>query len=231
MTDNSAILRLNHVTLQRGQRLILENVNLTVNRGDFLAITGPNGGGKTSLLRLMLKLMAPTHGSVEYLNKCGEIVKQLHIGYLPQKNMIDPHFPVTVFEVISMGLMGKETASLNKDEKAILVGRMIENVGLMNHVNAPIGSLSGGQLQRTLLGRALISQPELLILDEPLSYLDKQFERRIYDILEETAQHATIILVSHEMSEISSMANRHFIVEGTAHECTGHHHFIPSDCN
>lgn len=230
MANDNPIIRLTGVTLQRGERHILDNVNLTVNRGDFLAVTGPNGGGKTTLLRLILKLLKPDSGAVEYFNSAGQSVSALHIGYLPQKNMIDSHFPVTVRQVIAMGLMGK-TADATKGDHDKLIADMTETVGLHDHADSPIGTLSGGQLQRALLGRALVSNPELLILDEPLSYLDKTFEHRIYDILENAARHATIILVSHEMSVIAAMANRHLIVDGTAHECTGHHHFVPSDCN
>lgn len=230
MANDSAIIRLTDVTFRRDGREILDNVALTVNRGDFLAVTGPNGGGKTTLLRLILKLIRPDSGSVEYFDADGNNVSQLHIGYLPQKNMIDSHFPVTVHQVIAMGLMG-HAASRSADDSETAIRQMTDAVGLAEHANASIGTLSGGQLQRALLGRALISKPELLILDEPLSYLDKTFERRIYEILEEASRHTTIVLVSHEMSVIAAMANRHLIVDGTAHECTGHHHFVPSDCN
>jgi zinc transport system ATP-binding protein len=104
-------------------------------------------------------------------------------------------------------------------------------MGLDDRSEAAIGELSGGQLQRTLLGRAIISNPELLVLDEPLSYIDKHFEHHLYDIIGELAKSTTIVLVSHEMSAIAGMANRHIIVDNGIHECSAHHHYVPSECD
>ena len=108
---------------------------------------------------------------------------------------------------------------------------MLKLIKLEEFANNPIGTLSGGQLQRGLLGRAIISDPELIVLDEPLSYIDKHFEADIYEILETLSRKATIILVSHEMTTISTMANRHLIVDKTIHECTASHHYVHSDCD
>jgi zinc transport system ATP-binding protein len=208
------------------QKDVLSNVSLNVNRGDFLAITGPNGGGKTTLLRIILRLLKPTSGSVTYLRD-GSPCDTLPIGYLPQKNMIDARFPISVKEVISSGLLGKKIAP---DEQQSRLNETIQLIELENHINTSIGNLSGGQLQRALLGRALISHPEILVLDEPLSYLDKHFEEHIYRIMANIAPSTTIILVSHEMSVISTMANRHIIVDHTLHECSAHRHFVPTAC-
>lgn len=200
---------------------ILSDVDLTVNRGDFLAITGPNGGGKTTLLRIMLRLLRPSVGTVIYRNSAGGECNRLPIGYLPQKNMIDSRFPISVEEVISSGLMA--IGRLEADERRTAVDEILRMVELSDHRRASIGNLSGGQLQRALLGRALISRPEMLVLDEPLSYLDKHFEQHIYTILQQVAPHTTIVLVSHELSVISTMANRHAIVDHTVRLCKGHH--------
>ena len=104
-------------------------------------------------------------------------------------------------------------------------------MGLEKHAKRLIGELSGGQLQRTLLGRAIVSNPRVLVLDEPLSYVDKAFENQLYKIIADLAQHTTIILVSHEMSQIASMANRHIIIDRTLHECSAEHHYITTQCN
>lgn len=200
----------------RGRRTILSDVNFSVDAGDFVAITGPNGGGKTTLLRLVLGLLAPTSGTIT-------IAPGLTVGYLPQKNAIDSHFPVSVTEVIASGLLAHR--HMPKDERERKVNEIISLVGLDDHRNHPIGEISGGQLQRTLLGRAIISDPSLLVLDEPLSYIDKNFEPRLYDIIAAIAKKATVLLVSHEMSTISEMANRHLIVDGTVHICPHAHHF------
>lgn len=209
-------------------KTVLSGIDLSVNEGDFIAMTGPNGGGKTTLLRIILKLLAPTSGSVGYYAGGAE-VDRLPIGYLPQKNMIDSRFPITVEEVVASGLLAKGGCS--HEEMKSLVERTISLVELESHARAAIGELSGGQLQRALLGRAIISSPEVLVLDEPLSYLDKHFEEHIYRILSTLASSTTILLVSHEMSVISKMANRHLIVDHALHECTADHHYIQSPCD
>lgn len=215
------VIELRGIGMQWDGRNVLSDVNLTVSRGDFMAITGPNGGGKTTLLRILLKLLRPTEGRVVYRNLAGGECSRLPIGYLPQKNMIDSRFPISVGDVISSGLMA--VGSRDSAECENSVERMLALVELSDKRTAPIGTLSGGQLQRALLGRALISRPEVLVLDEPLSYLDKNFERHIYRILESVAPHTTIVLVSHELSVISTMANRHVIVDNTVHLCQGKH--------
>jgi len=222
-----SVIKLENINMRWGQTQVLSNVSLTVNRNDFLAVTGPNGGGKTTLLRIILRLLSPSSGTVTYLDN-GVPCQSLRIGYLPQKNMIDSKFPISVADTIASGLLAaKEISKADKRERVEETLRLVE---LEKHASAPIGNLSGGQLQRTLLGRALISRPNILVLDEPLSYIDKHFEDKIYNIIADIAPHATIILVSHEMSVISTMANRHIIVDHSLHECTAHRHFVPTDC-
>ncbi len=223
-----SIIKLNNVNFFREDKEILSDIDLDVKYGDFVAVTGPNGGGKTTLLRLILKLLKPTTGSVQYFNNDGP-VNTLSIGYLPQKNMIDSHFPILLEEVIASGLLSRN--DLSKKEIGECVDAMLELVGLSSHRHHPIGQLSGGQLQRGLLGRALISSPDVLVLDEPLSYIDKHFEKQMYDIIEKEAERSTIILVSHEMTTIASMANRHIIVDHRLHECHAAHHYVRCDCD
>lgn len=223
------LLKVSNVSVRYDRRTVLSDVNLTVNYGDFMAVTGPNGGGKTSLLRVILSLLRPTTGTLTYYAPDGKQIDSPAIGYLPQKNMVDSQFPIVVREVVASGLLADR--SMPKLQKAEVVERMIARIGLEAHADAPIGALSGGQLQRALLGRALVSSPNLLVLDEPLSYLDKRFEARLYEILREVAGDATIILVSHELSQIDHIANRHILVEGTIRECTATHHYISSPCD
>lgn len=212
-----------NVGMEFDGRVVLKNVDLTISRNDFLAITGPNGGGKTTFLRILLRLLRPTVGRVVY-NLAQE---QMRIGYLPQKNMIDSKFPISVKELVELGLYGIKMPKEERDER---IESMLELVGMLGHKAAGIGELSGGQLQRALLARAIIARPDLLVLDEPLSYVDKKFENRIYDIISDLAPRTTIILVSHEMSTIASMANRHIIVDHELHICKSAHHFIHYDC-
>lgn len=223
----SKIIELNNVWMQWDSRIALRDVSLAVNEGDFIAITGPNGGGKTTLLRIILKLLTPTRGDVVFYND-GKIVRDLPIGYLPQKNMIDQSFPISVEEVVSSGLLRHK---IKKEEIKRRVDETISLIGLNEHASRSIGNLSGGQLQRALLGRAIISNPRVLVLDEPLSYVDKQFEGKIYEIVAELSKHTTILLVSHEMSQIATMANRHLIVDQQLHECKATHHYIRTECD
>lgn len=220
------LIKLTDVGMRWDNKVVLSDVNLSINKGDFIAITGPNGGGKTTLLRIILRLLRPTSGKVEYLTAPGD--EPVSIGYLPQKNMIDSHFPITVSQVISYGLINEK--GLSKAEVAERIEGMIDMVGLADRRDYTIGQLSGGQLQRALLGRALISRPDVLLLDEPLSYIDKRFENRIYEIIESIAETTTLVLVSHEMSRIAAMANRHLIVDRGVEQCSAEHHYFTLDC-
>lgn len=226
-TENEIIISLRNISKRWEGKTALTDINFDVRQGDFIAITGPNGGGKTTLLRILLKLLKPTEGSVTYYRD-GKPADKLSIGYLPQKNLIDSHFPIDVEEVIASGLIGENLPS-NK-----VKSRVKETIGLMgleSHAKASIGNLSGGQLQRALLGRAIISRPKLLVLDEPLSYVDKRFEHYIYDLVAELAKTTTLLLVSHEMSTIAGMANRHLIIDHTLTECHSAHHHVHYDCD
>lgn len=225
--ENNTMIRLRGVGFERDERVILRDVDLDINRGDFIAVTGPNGGGKTTLLRIMLRLVRPSSGDVEYFGDTGLPVKRLPIGYLPQKNAIDSHFPITVRDLVEQGLLA---ARIDKAERRSRIDEALATLGLEDFAASGLARLSGGQLQRALLARALVSRPGLLVLDEPLSYLDKHYEQRVYDIIEAISDKTTIVLVSHEISTIAAMATRHIIVDRTLHFCHSHSHFVHYDC-
>lgn len=228
-SNTTPIIELNGVGHRYTDRVVLQDVSLTINEGDFIVITGRNGGGKTTLLRVIMRLIRPTVGSVVHHNMPGTN-RPINIGYLPQKNMIDSRFPITVREVITMGLDKRLFRRLNDNRRA-QVDETIAQMGLDDVADNPIGDISGGQLQRALLGRAIISKPDLLVMDEPLSYIDKQFERHLYDIIGRLAEHATILLVSHDVTTVAQMANRHLIVDRNITECHSHRHFITLSCD
>lgn len=217
------LIKLEDVAMVWNHKYVLRDVNLCVNRGDFIAITGPNGGGKTTLLRIILRLLKPTEGRITYTDS-----STLTIGYLPQKNAIDSSFPITVRDVIEMGITDYKL--LTRTERLSKIDNMLELMGLTTHAKASLGEISGGQLQRALLGRALIANPQLLVLDEPLSYVDYRFEQRIYEIIRQLTPQTTIILVSHDVSTISSIATRHIIVNKSVEICTSLNHFAHYDC-
>lgn len=229
-SQENKIIQLCDIGMRYDGRTVLHDVNLTVFKGDFVAITGPNGGGKTTLLKIILKLIQPTAGKLMFFDN-GKEVQDLKIGYLPQKNMIDSHFPITVSELVGSGLLGggsffHKFSAADKEN----IDSVITQMGVAAHKDQPIGNLSGGQLQRALLGRAIISSPDVLVLDEPLSYIDKDFEYRMYDILAELAKTTTILLVSHDMSTIAKIANKHIIIDRDVRECCAQHHYIKSEC-
>ncbi len=207
--EENAIIRLQDVSVSFDRRVVLRDIDFTIDKGDFVAITGPNGGGKTTLLRVILKLLKPSSGKVVYFNE-GKPAKRLHIGYLPQKNMIDVRFPITVGETVHSGMLHGFFGRHHNDRN---FKDTVETTGLTDLLDRPIGDLSGGQLQRTLLARAIVSNPDVIVLDEPLSYVDKQFEHQIYRILEDLRQTKTVIIVSHDMTVISGMANRNLTVD------------------
>lgn len=209
----SPIIELKNISVTFDNKQILSDFSLTIDRGDFVSITGPNGSGKTTLLRVILGLLRPDSGRVIRFDAEGRETRHLAIGYLPQKSNIDSHFPITVSETVRQGLLGggmgmKLFGRMNAECRQ-LFDKAVEECGIREILDRPIGVLSGGQLQRTLLARAIVSRPELLVLDEPLSYVDKSFEQKIYDLMASIARHTTIILVSHEMTAFLPLTTNH----------------------
>lgn len=206
------IIAIENVWLSYTDKNILEDINLDIYQGDFLLITGPNGGGKTSLLRTILRLQSPTKGRISFFIQ-GEPVSSLDMGYLPQKNSIDSRFPITVEEVVASGLMGNTQKGNTKFDSKKEIDEMLDLMGITALRNKPIGVLSGGQLQRSLFGRALISKPEMLILDEPASYIDRQFGNRMFEILRDLSSNGTtIMMVSHEIEPFITLSNRNLYI-------------------
>jgi len=194
-------------------KTVLKNINLEVFSNDFIGIIGPNGGGKTTLLKVILGLIPVFSGSVKYFLS-GEDGSR--IGYLPQYNEVDNKFPVSVLDVTLSGLMTNKNIfhRYRRKERARAL-QILDRMGLKNEINTQIGRLSGGQLQRTFLSRAIISSPDLLILDEPGTYVDNRFEQELYDMLAEMNERMAILLVSHDVGTISSYIKTIACVNGT----------------
>lgn len=211
------LIELEHVTAAYGNKTVLRDVSLTVWKNDFLGIIGPNGGGKTTLLKVILGLIAPVSGIIRFYQD-GRPVSSLKIGYLPQLNNIDKKFPISVREVITSGLAAQKPLfrSFDAGQKA-RVNEVIEMMELEDLEGRAIGELSGGQLQRVLLGRSIVSRPQVLILDEPNSYVDKRFESRFYKLLEEINKESAIILVSHDIGTVLAMVKNIACVNETLH--------------
>lgn len=195
---------------------ILSDLSFEVYERDFIGVIGPNGGGKTTLVRSLLGLLKPEAGTIRYFGTDGRPTRSLEVGYIPQQNKIDKQFPITVTEVVASGLLTSGCFRLSTGDKS-KVSATLERVGMSDYAHAPIGALSGGQLQRVLLGRALVSTPRLLILDEPNTYVDKGFENRLYDILPELNKSTAIMIVSHDIGTLSKMVSRLFCINRNLH--------------
>jgi zinc transport system ATP-binding protein len=212
------ILEIKNLTTGYDDSIILKNINFQVHDTDFIGIIGPNGGGKTTLMKAILGVIKPMSGSILYHfpGKPNDFRK--FIGYLPQQNIIDKKFPISVREVILSGLTSQKSLvfRFSSAEKK-MVDEMIEKSGLSNISRKPIGELSGGQLQRVFLARAVISNPSLLILDEPSTYVDNRSEFELYETLKELNKEIAILLVSHDIGTISSYIKTIACVNLTLH--------------
>jgi len=198
------IIHMENLWAGYGQDPILENINLDIYSQDFVGLIGPNGGGKTTLIKIILGLLEPTRGKVEIM---GMPVRQGReaVGYVPQLVEFDRAFPISVYEVVRMGLLGKRkllNPFLPVDRDKIF--QALDLVNLKHLVDQPIGELSGGQRQRVYIARALVAEPKILLLDEPTASIDPQTSTSIYELLRDLNQQVTILLISHDMSAITS---------------------------
>lgn len=183
-----------------GNKTVLCSVNLSVNDNDFIGVIGPNGGGKTTLIKLILNQISPSKGEVILHNSI-----KGKIGYLPQYSSIDRAFPISVYEVVLSGLQShKGIFGRYSTADKELVAKTLDLCGIKHLEKRSTSEISGGELQRTLLCRAIISNPKLLILDEPNSYVDNKFEKELYELLGKLNENMAIIMVSHDIGTITS---------------------------
>ena len=197
---------------------VLEDVSLRVDAGEFVAIAGPNGGGKTTLLRLVLGLERPTAGSVRVFGQAGgKSVDGARIGYLPQRARLIGEAPVTVREVVSTGRLAPAGiwGPLRRADREA-VARAIDTVGLTDRADSPLRTLSGGMQQRALIAKALASEPTLLALDEPTTGVDAESQESLGALLEELREQlgVTILYVSHEFGAVEHVVDRIVLVRG-----------------
>ncbi len=197
------ILEISSLTAGYGDQVVLSDINLTVYEKDFIGIIGPNGGGKTTLLKAVMGLVKPFSGKVKFFHRESGDDRNI-IGYLPQMNNLDRDFPISVTDVVLSGLMSKEGVfSRYSGRQKELALNLLEKLGIYNLRKKPVGELSGGQLQRVYLCRALISSPRLLMLDEPNTFVDTRFETDFYEILRELNEEMAVIIVSHDVGTIT----------------------------
>ncbi|MBP8819087.1 MAG: ABC transporter ATP-binding protein [Syntrophomonadaceae bacterium] len=182
---------------------VLEHVNLTVNEYDFLGIIGPNGGGKTTLLRVLLGLVKPVRGKVRIMGESVEKNRHL-LGYVPQYAVFDRSFPISVGEVVISARLARKQGRRFSREDYKIADAALERVEMLPLRSRQMGELSGGERQRVLVARALAAQPRILLLDEPTASVDSRFAAGFYELLQELNQEMTLILVSHDISAVST---------------------------
>ncbi len=207
------IIEFNEVTFGYSGTPVLKDATFTIDRNDFVSIIGPNGGGKTTLAKLILGILTPQKGKITVFGRKPEI-SRYRIGYVPQFSSFDPNFPVSAEEVALMGTMKKTKFFFTgKDrEKASLA---LEEVGLADAAKKGFSELSGGQRQRVLIARALISDPEILLMDEPTASVDVSVEERISTLLKKLSKKMTVILITHDMGFVSDLVSKIICVNQT----------------
>jgi zinc transport system ATP-binding protein len=212
----STLISLKNVSVQYEDTTVLKDVSLDIYPDDFLGIIGPNGGGKTTLVKAILGTL-PHSGEVTYSPTISERGHRL-IGYLPQQSEFDRSFPISVIEVVLSGLQaekgvfGRYTSS---DRKRAM--QLLEMAGISEVAERQISEISGGQMQRALLCRAVILEPKLLILDEPTNFVDNQFENELYTLLKRLNDQMAIVMVSHDIGTITSVVKSIVCVNRTVH--------------
>lgn len=207
------ILTVNNLSFSYGTAPVLSDVSFVINKGDFIALAGPNGAGKTTLIRIILGLEKNQNGIIKIFgDNLGTKNNWNKIGYLPQRvNIFNPLFPATVEEVVSLGLLSqkKYPKKINKSDEE-KIDKVLELLEIANLKKRPVNELSGGQQQRIFLARALVSNPELLIMDEPSTALDPEMRETFFKIIEKLNKEngVTVVIITHDTAQMGEYANR-----------------------
>ncbi len=193
------LVEIKNLSVSYDKEVVLKKVDLEIRERDFLGMIGPNGGGKTTLIKTLLGLVKPFEGNITFH------IPATKIGYLPQINQIDKRFPIRVLDVVRSGKPDGQHFSFFKNKKTEIeyAENLLKEMGILHLRNKAIGELSGGQMQRVFLCRSLMNDPELLILDEPDSFVDNHFENELYGKLKELNSRMAIVLVSHDVGTIT----------------------------
>ena len=212
--DTPPIISIQHLCFSYDAREILHDVNLDIAEGMFAAMVGPNGGGKTTLLKLILGLLAPKHGTISVFGDTPALARR-RIGYVPQAILFDPNFPASALDIVLMGRVERHFFGGYRKADRDIAMRRLHDVALEDFANHPFAELSGGQRQRVLIAQALVSEPQLILLDEPAANLDQENATVLFNLLGELNRHVTILLVSHNLSLVSKYVSHVICVNQT----------------
>ena len=198
-----ALVRLDDVWVHQDGVPVLEAINLSIKSNDFLGIIGPNGGGKTTLLKVILGLIKPSRGKVSVMGQ-PPFKGRKFIGYISQSNLFDRDFPISVFDVVLMGRYSK-TGLFHRysEEDKRTATEVLKTVEMLDCKDRQVGRLSGGEQQRVFIARALVPEPKLLLLDEPTASIDPDMQAEFYELLDRLKERMAIVLVSHDISAVS----------------------------
>lgn len=213
---SAPVLVTQHLNFSYDKTEVLENINLTIQPGEFIGIFGPNGGGKTTFLKLLMGFLQPSQGTIHLFGKSPSEAR-LKIGYVPQSVRLDRAFPISVIDVVLMGRLSKLKwwGGWPKESRKKAC-QALDQVGLLHMAEAPFGTLSGGQAQRVLIARAIVGDPDLLLLDEPTASVDPLAEKEIHDLLTELSTQLTIFMVTHDLQSVLGLAKRLLCIHRTA---------------
>lgn len=214
VSQSPVVVEMKGVSFSYDGLTVLEDVDLEVRGGEFLSVVGPNGGGKTTLVKLILGLLRPSSGIIRVLGRTPREARRF-VGYLPQYVHFDPLFPITVRDVVLMGRLGPSYSGRYTKADRAAARRAMESVCVDNLQDRAIQALSGGQRQRVLLARALATEPQLLLLDEPTANVDSAVEEQLFDTLRMLNRHMTILIVSHDLGVVSQVVSSVICVRRT----------------
>jgi len=211
----SAAVEIRDLNFSFDKLSILENINMTLEQGDFAGLVGPNGGGKTTLLKLILGLYKPQSGQITILGESSRKQRQ-HIGYVPQYANFNHDFPLSVRDTVLQGRLGLSNCfGFYSAEDKDIAYRVMQETEISQLAQRSIQSLSGGQMQRVLVARALASKPEILLLDEPTANIDQRAEKDIFDLFKQINQRMSILIISHDIGFVSNYINTVFCLNKT----------------
>ncbi len=203
---NVKAVELNNVSMKYNEQYVLQDINFSIEEKDFMAIIGPNGGGKSTLLKIILGILTPDNGDVKVFGREPKRARDL-IGYLPQNLSFDRDFPINVYETVLTGRYHGLFKGYNKNDKEAVL-RALKDVEMKDLMDRQISKLSGGQMQRVFIARAIVREPKLLLMDEPMASIDPEMQRSFYELMSQLKNKMAIVLVSHDVGAVSTHVDK-----------------------